>query len=64
MRQMTEERCKEQYVEEIKKVTQKHKSEISATKKKQWVSMAFVIALPLSIFTHTLLYIQRLLKDL
>jgi len=34
----TEERCKEELAEEAKKVVQKHKAEISSTKKKQWVS--------------------------
>ena len=37
-RRQTEERCKEQYLEEMKKVAQKHKTEVSAAKKKQWVS--------------------------
>ncbi len=37
-RRSTEERCKEQYLEEVKKLAQKHKAEVSATKKKQWVS--------------------------
>jgi len=36
-RRQTEERCKDELAEEIKKVVQKHKAEISATKKKQWV---------------------------
>ena len=37
-RKQAEEKCKEDFVEEMKKITQKHKVEISATKKKQWVS--------------------------
>ena len=37
VRQQTEERCKEELSDEVKKVVQKHKAEISATKKKQWV---------------------------
>jgi len=37
-RRQTEDRCKEELAEELKKVVQKHKTEISATKKKQWVS--------------------------
>lgn len=41
IRRQMEERCKEQYGEDIKKLMQKHKSEISSTKKKQWVSIAF-----------------------
>jgi len=36
-RRQTEERCKEELADEMKKVVQKHKAEISATKKKQWV---------------------------
>ena len=36
-RKQTEERCKEELAEETKKLVQKHKTEISATKKKQWV---------------------------
>ena len=36
-RRQMEERCKEEFAEELKKVVQKHKTEISATKKKQWV---------------------------
>jgi len=36
-RRTTEERCKEELADEVKKVVQKHKAEISATKKKQWV---------------------------
>jgi len=36
-RKQTEDKCKEDFVEEMKKVTQKHKAEVSATKKKQWV---------------------------
>lgn len=38
VRRQTEEKVKEQYMEELKKLAQKHKSEISQTKKKQWVS--------------------------
>ena len=38
IRQKTEEACRTQYMEEMKKLAQKHKTEISATKKKQWVS--------------------------
>ena len=37
VRRQTEERVKEQYMEELKKLGQKHKTEISQTKKKQWV---------------------------
>ena len=37
-RRQAEDRCKEELAEELKKVVQKHKAEISATKKKQWVS--------------------------
>ena len=36
-RRMTEDQLKEAHAEEIKKLTQKHKAEISTTKKKQWV---------------------------
>ena len=38
VRRQTEERCKQEYMEEMKKLAQKHKAEISSTKKKQWVS--------------------------
>jgi HSP90 family molecular chaperone len=37
-RKQAEEKCKEDFTEEMKKVMQKHKAEVSATKKKQWVS--------------------------
>jgi len=37
-RRQAEERYKEEFADELKKVVQKHKTEISATKKKQWVS--------------------------
>lgn len=33
----TEVKCKEEYIEEAKKLTEKHKREISLAKKKQWV---------------------------
>ena len=36
-RKATEEKCKEQYMEEMKKLATKHKEAISMTKKKQWV---------------------------
>ena len=36
-RRQTEERCKDDLADEVKKLVQKHKTEISATKKKQWV---------------------------
>jgi len=36
-RRQTEERCKDELADEVKKAVQKHKAEISATKKKQWV---------------------------
>jgi len=36
VRRQTEERCKQEYMEEMKKLAQKHKAEISSTKKKQW----------------------------
>ncbi|CAH1788122.1 unnamed protein product [Owenia fusiformis] len=35
-KRQTEERCKIEYMEEMKKLAQKHKEAISATKKKQW----------------------------
>ncbi|XP_025096070.1 zinc finger MYND domain-containing protein 11-like isoform X1 [Pomacea canaliculata] len=35
-RKTTEEKCKEQYMEEMKKLANKHKEAISATKKRQW----------------------------
>ena len=38
VRRQTEDKCKEQYKDEMKKLAQKHKETISATKKKQWVS--------------------------
>ena len=37
-KQTTEEKCKKEYMEEMKKLAAKHKDAISATKKKQWVS--------------------------
>lgn len=39
-RKAAEEKCKEQYMEEMKKLATKHKEAISATKKKQWVCLA------------------------
>lgn len=33
----TEVKCKEEYIEEAKKLTEKHKREVSLAKKKQWV---------------------------
>jgi len=42
-RRQTEERCKEEFADEMKKVVQKHKTEISATKKKQWVCRQMVM---------------------
>lgn len=44
-RRQAEERCKEQYMEEMKKLAQKHKTEISAAKKKQWVRYLVVLFL-------------------
>ena len=38
VRRQTEERCREQYMEEMRKLSAKHKADISAAKKKQWVS--------------------------
>lgn len=35
-KQTTEEKCKKEYMEEMKKLAAKHKDAISATKKKQW----------------------------
>ncbi|XP_062571886.1 zinc finger MYND domain-containing protein 11-like [Saccostrea cucullata] len=35
-KQATEEKCKKEYMEEMKKLAAKHKDAISATKKKQW----------------------------
>ncbi|XP_067649263.1 zinc finger MYND domain-containing protein 11-like isoform X1 [Haliotis asinina] len=35
-KRQAEEKCKEQYMEEMKKLAQKHKQDISQTKKKQW----------------------------
>ena len=37
-RKAAEEKFKEQYMEEMKKLATKHKEAISQTKKKQWVS--------------------------
>lgn len=42
IRRQTEDKCKEQYMEEMKKLAQKHKEAISQTKKKQWVCIVFV----------------------
>ncbi|XP_074659018.1 zinc finger MYND domain-containing protein 11-like isoform X2 [Tubulanus polymorphus] len=36
VRRMTEEQCRAEYMEQMKKLAQKHKDELSATKKKQW----------------------------
>ncbi|KAK2168186.1 hypothetical protein NP493_1242g00007 [Ridgeia piscesae] len=36
VRRQTEERCREQYMEEMRKLSAKHKADISAAKKKQW----------------------------
>ena len=41
-RKATEEKCKEQYMEEMKKLATKHKEAISMTKKKQWVCTVVV----------------------
>ena len=38
VRRQTEERCREQYMEEMRKLAAKHKTDISVAKKKQWVS--------------------------
>ena len=38
VKRQTEEKCKEKYMEEMKKLAQKHKEDVSSTKKKQWVS--------------------------
>ena len=38
MRKQVEDKCKEDFTAEMKRISQKHKAEISATKKKQWVS--------------------------
>ena len=38
VRRQTEDKCREQYKDEMKKLAQKHKETISQTKKKQWVS--------------------------
>ena len=66
VRRQTEERCKDELAEEIKKVVQKHKAEISATKKKQWVShLLFLLNLTLQIlhdFTKDS-FSQQLLKS-
>lgn len=42
-RKLQEDKCKEQYMEEMKKLAAKHKEVISQTKKKQWVSTEIVI---------------------
>ena len=39
VRRQTEDKCREQYKDEMKKLAQKHKETISQTKKKQWVSV-------------------------
>lgn len=39
VRRQTEDKCKEQYKDEMKKLAQKHKETISSTKKKQWVGV-------------------------
>ena len=43
IRRKTEEHCKQEYMEEMKQLETKHKAEISATKKKQWVRYSFSI---------------------
>ena len=40
-KQQTEEKCKKEYMEEMKKLAAKHKEAISQTKKKQWVGPSF-----------------------
>ena len=40
VRRQTEERCREQYMEEMRKLSAKHKTDISAAKKKQWVGLS------------------------
>lgn len=37
------EKCKEEFLEEIKKLASQHKQLISQTKKKQWVSTAYLV---------------------
>lgn len=37
-RQQAEKECREQFEEEMKRVLQKHAADVSAVKKKQWVS--------------------------
>ena len=44
VRRQTEDKCREQYKDEMKKLAQKHKETISLTKKKQWVRV-FVMSL-------------------
>jgi ABC-type Zn uptake system ZnuABC Zn-binding protein ZnuA len=42
LRKKTEEEIRAKYMEEMKKLAQKHKEQISTTKKKQWVGMVQV----------------------
>lgn len=42
-KQSTEEKCKKEYMEEMKKLAAKHKDAISATKRKQWVSQGWTL---------------------
>ena len=42
VRKATEEKMKEEFFEEMKKVQQKHKIETSAIKKKQWVQSILI----------------------
>ena len=53
-RRQTEERCKNEFAEEMKKVVQKHKTETSATKKKQWVGAVatVIVSAIVQIFYH------------
>ena len=53
VRKQTDESCKSQYREEMKNLAQKHKEQISAVKKKQWVR-AFCHLIP-AIFKYMLL---------
>lgn len=52
VRRQTEDKCREQYKDEMKKLAQKHKETISQTKKKQWVSKRFLRKIDMTTLYH------------
>ena len=49
-KRQTEEKCKAEILDEMKKLQQKHKEAISQTKKKQWVGISTRLSKKIGLF--------------